>query len=57
MNVLVISFIIAGHSVERRLHFRSTEECLVAERAMNHSYDSPADQPDEQRVVYYCDFK
>jgi hypothetical protein len=35
MNVLTIVFVVAGHFVERKLHFQSTEECLVAQRALN----------------------
>jgi hypothetical protein len=56
VNVLTIVFVVAGHFVERKLHFQSTEECLVAQRALNHSEDIPSEQPDEQRVVYHCDF-
>jgi hypothetical protein len=56
MNVLTIVFMVAGHSVERKLHFSSTEECLVAQRALNHSTDVPSEQPDQERVIYHCDF-
>jgi hypothetical protein len=56
MNVLTIVFIVAGAPVERKLHFSSTEECLVAQRAPNHSTDAPSKQPDQERIIYHCDF-
>ena len=56
MNVLTIVFIVAGTNVERKLHFSSTEECLLAQRALNHSTDAPSEQPDQDRVIYYCNF-
>jgi hypothetical protein len=56
MNVLTIIFIVAGHNVERKLHFSSAEECLLAQRALNHSKDVPSEQPDQDRVIYRCDF-
>jgi hypothetical protein len=56
MNVLTIIFVVAGHNVERKLHFPSTEACLVAQRALNHSEDVPSEQPDEERIIYHCDF-
>ncbi len=56
MNVLTIVFIVAGTNVERKLHFASTEECLVAQRALNHSKDVPSEQPDQERVIFRCDF-
>jgi hypothetical protein len=56
MNVLTIVFIVAGHYVERKLHFSSAEECLVAQRALNHNTDIPSQQPDQERVIYHCDF-
>jgi hypothetical protein len=55
-NVLVISIITEGHDAlhdtRRRLHFKSTEECMEAQRALNKSVDLPNEQPDE---VYFCD--
>jgi hypothetical protein len=56
MNVLTIIFMVSGHNVERKLYFSSTEECLVAQRALNHSKDVPSEQPDQERVIFRCDF-
>ncbi len=55
LNVLTIVLIVAGHYVERKLHFSSMEECFAAQRALNLSTDVPSDQTDQERIAYRCD--